>query len=86
MVFVLVLLATRRISLLTLRRGAEWFVGEMMLFFVPAVVSVLDHREFAGRLGFEVLALIVLSTLAVMTATALTVELAYRWRTRHERD
>jgi len=44
MAFVLTLLATRRISLFTLRRGAEWFVGEMMLFFVPAVVSVLDHQ------------------------------------------
>ena len=82
--FVLVLLATRSISVFTLRRGAEWFVGEMMLFFVPAVVSVLDHREFIGRLGVELLSLIVLSTLAVMTATAMTVEFAYRWRTRRE--
>jgi holin-like protein len=86
MAFVLTLLATRRISLFTLRRGAEWFVGEMMLFFVPAVVSVLDHQEFIGRLGVELLSLIVLSTLAVMRATAMTVELAYRWRTRRERD
>jgi holin-like protein len=53
---------------------------------VPAVVSVLDHQEFIGRLGVELLSLIVLSTLAVMRATAMTVELAYRWRTRRERD
>jgi holin-like protein len=81
----LILLATRRISLFTLRRGAEWFVGEMMLFFVPAVVSILDHPEFIGPRGLELLAVIVLSTLAVVIVTALTVELIYRWRLRLER-
>ena len=85
MAFALLLLATRRISLFALRRGAEWFVGEMMLFFVPAVVSVLDHPELIGRLGAELLLLVVLSTLAVMTVTALTVELFYHWRMRHVR-
>jgi holin-like protein len=79
----LILLATGRISLLTLRRGSQWFTGEMMLFFVPAVVSILDHPEFIGLLGLELLAVIVLSTLAVMTVTALTVELI--WRVRLER-
>jgi hypothetical protein len=42
--------------------------------------------EFIGRLGVELLALIVLSTLAVMVTTAMTVELAYRWRTHRERN
>jgi holin-like protein len=82
-VLALILLATGRIGLLTLRRGAEWFTGEMMLFFVPAVVSILDHPEFIGLLGLELLSVIVLSTLAVMTVTALTVELI--WRIRVER-
>jgi holin-like protein len=85
MAFALMLLATHRMSLFMLRRGAEWFVGEMMLFFVPAVVSVLDHPEFVGRLGATLLLLVVLSTLSVMTVTAFTVELFYRWSTRHVR-
>jgi holin-like protein len=79
----LILLATGRISPFTLRRGSQWFTGEMMLFFVPAVVSILDHPEFIGPLGLELLAVIILSTLAVMTVTALTVELI--WRIRLER-
>jgi putative effector of murein hydrolase LrgA (UPF0299 family) len=78
----LILLATGRISLFTLRRGAEWFAGDMMLFFVPAVVSILDQPEFIGRVGLELLAVIVLSMLAVMTVTALTVERL--WRIRFE--
>jgi holin-like protein len=81
----LLLLATRRLSLFAVRRGAAWFVGDMMLFFVPAVVSVLDHPEFLGRLGLAVLIVIVLSTLVVMAVTAMTVELIHAWRLRHDR-
>ncbi|PTW47703.1 CidA/LrgA family protein [Rhodovulum kholense] len=63
----------------TLRRGANWFLAEMLLFFVPAVLAVLNHREFLGLLGLQILLIIVLGTLAVMAVTALTVELCCRW-------
>ncbi len=61
------------------RRGANWFVGEMLLFFVPPVLAVLDHPEFASWLGVKLLAAIVLGTVIVMTVTALTVEMCHRW-------
>ncbi|BAQ70747.1 LrgA family [Rhodovulum sulfidophilum] len=64
----------------TLRRGSNWFLAEMLLFFVPAVLAVLNHREFLGLLGLQILLIIVLGTLAVMAVTALTVELFCRWR------
>ncbi|WP_414898570.1 CidA/LrgA family protein [Rhodovulum sp. YEN HP10] len=63
----------------TLRRGANWFLAEMLLFFVPAVLAVLNHREFLGLLGLQILLIIVLGTLSVMAVTALTVELCCRW-------
>jgi len=40
----LVLLANNRISLFSMRRGAQWFLAEMILFFVPAVLAIIDHR------------------------------------------
>jgi holin-like protein len=80
----LALLAARWISPVTLRRGASWFLAEMMLFFVPAIVSLLDHRELFGSVGLRILIVIALSTLAVMTTTALTVDLAYRLRVAHD--
>jgi holin-like protein len=80
MVIVLVLLASRRISVLTMRRGAEWFLAEMLLFFVPAVLAVLDHRELFGLLGVKILIVIFVGTLAVMAVTAFTVDVFYRWR------
>jgi holin-like protein len=75
MLAVLLLFATRRLSVLSVRRGAEWFIGDMVLFFVPAVLAILDHREFLGLLGLKVLGVIVGSTLAVMGVTGLSVDL-----------
>ncbi|MCY1194288.1 Holin-like protein CidA [compost metagenome] len=83
MAIVLALLATRRLRVRNVHRGASWLLGEMLLFFVPAVMSLLDHREFLGLLGLKLLAVIMLGTALVMAGTALTIDLCYRWMNRH---
>jgi holin-like protein len=60
-------------------RGAGWLLGEMLLFFVPAVVALLGHPEFLGLTGLKVLLVILGSTVMVMLATALTIEWGMRW-------
>ena len=80
---ILVLLARRRLSAVSLRRGAEWLLADMLLFFVPAVLAVLNHPEFLGLTGLKILFVILASTVAVMITTALVVDGAYRWRAAH---
>ena len=79
----LALLLSRRLSALSLRRGTNWFLAEMLLFFVPAVLAVLGHREFFGLIGLKILAVILVSTISVMVSTALAVEACYRRMSRH---
>jgi putative effector of murein hydrolase LrgA (UPF0299 family) len=52
----------RDLSTLSIRRGATWFISDMPLFFVPAVLAVLDHRELLGALGLKIVATILGST------------------------
>lgn len=78
------LLMTRLVSLQSVKRGADWFVSEMLLFFLPAVVALVDHGEFVSLMGLKVLLVIVAGTLAVMVVSALTVDLCYRWSASHE--
>jgi holin-like protein len=85
MLIVLMLLASGRVSIFSVRRGAQWLLTEMLLFFVPAVLAVLDHREFFGLLGLKILTVILLGTAAVMGVTALTVDVCYRWSASHVR-
>ncbi len=83
MALVLVLLLSGRVSLFSMKRGAEWFLAEMLLFFVPAVLAILEHKELLGLLGLKIMAVILLGTLTVMSVTALTVDLCYRWSLRY---
>ena len=72
------LLGSGVVSLHSLRRGADTMLAEMLLFFVPAVIAVIDHREFLGWIGIKLVAVILLGTLVVMSVTALTVDLCCR--------
>lgn len=83
---VLLLLATRRMSPLSVRRGANYFLADMLLFFVPAVLAVLNHPEFLGLMGLKILFVIVASTVSVMVVTAFVVDRCYCWRAQHARS
>ncbi|BDB21874.1 CidA/LrgA family protein [Pseudomonas sp. CYM-20-01] len=67
-----------------LQLGAGVLMAEMLLFFIPALMSLLDYGGLLRNDGWRILLVIGLSTLAVMLVTAFTVELVCRWRLRHE--
>lgn len=83
MALVLALLMSGRLRPVSMRGGAHWLLAEMLLFFVPAVLAVLNHQEFVGILGLKVLAVILGGTACVMCTTALAVEFGYRFMLAH---
>ncbi|HGI8210136.1 TPA: CidA/LrgA family protein [Legionella pneumophila] len=83
---VLLLLATNCLKLNRIRRGAELLLANMLLFFIPGVLAILEHRKFIGLLGLKILFIILLSTITVMLVTALVVDYCYRWRTHHAKQ
>ena len=85
MFLVLALLASRQLRVGTLQRGSRLLLSEMLLFFIPAVMSLLDHGELLSLLGLKLLAVIVLGTVLVMGVTALSIDWCYRWSVRHAR-
>lgn len=81
------LLATFAMGLVkpaALQLGAGVLMAEMLLFFIPALMSLLDYGGLLRNEGWRILLVIGLSTLAVMLVTAFTVEWVCRWRLRHE--
>ncbi len=78
LLLLLALLALRLVDARDVERGAGFFLGEMLLFFVPAVVAVADHPEWLGPLGVKLLVAIVAGTLVVMLVTGLVVEACAR--------
>ena len=67
-----------------LQLGAGVLMAEMLLFFIPALMSLLDYGGLLRNDGWRILLVIGLSTLAVMLVTAFTVEWVCRWKLRHE--
>ena len=66
-----------------LQLGAGLLMAEMLLFFIPALMSLLDYGALLRDDGWRILLVIGASTLMVMLVTAFTVELAVRLRRSH---
>lgn len=67
-----------------LQLGAGLLMAEMLLFFIPALMSLLDYGSLLRDEGWRILLVIGVSTLTVMVLTAVTVEWVCRWRMRHD--
>ena len=67
-----------------LQLGAGLLMAEMLLFFIPALMSLLDYGGLLREEGWRILLVIGVSTLMVMLVTAFTVEWVCRWSLRHE--
>ncbi|MGO3987981.1 CidA/LrgA family protein [Pseudomonas sp. SAS7] len=80
----LILFASGVLKPAMLQLGAGWLMAEMLLFFIPALMSLLDYGSLIREEGWRILLVIAVSTLMVMVVTALTVELVCRWSVRHE--
>lgn len=62
--------------------GATWLLREMLLFFVPVVIAVVQYPTLLHDHGLAILFVIVVSTALVMLATAFAVDLAWRLERR----
>ncbi|GLH70712.1 hypothetical protein GETHPA_22450 [Geothrix rubra] len=65
--------------------GAGWLLAEMLLFFIPAVVAVVQYPAVILKEGWQLLLVILLGTVGVMVGTALVVERAVRLEQRLRR-
>lgn len=68
-----------------LRRGADWLLAEMLLFFIPAVMAVWQHLPLLRQQGLRIVLVILVGTVLVMATTALLVDLMFRWRQHRAR-
>lgn len=82
MILMLALIVCRILPLQWVRAGARWLLAEMLLFFVPAVVAVVNYAQLLLVDGWRIFAVIALSTVMVLGTTAWVVEKVYRYEMR----
>lgn len=79
MVLLLLLIMTRIVPLRWVKAGANWLLAEMLLFFIPAVVAVVNYSDLLRTEGWRICVVIAVSTLLVLAATSLVVDRLYRF-------
>jgi len=72
---VFILLETGVLKLEWLELGANWLLAELLLFFIPAAVGVMNYFTVLEADGFRILAVVLLSTVLVMAGSGLTATL-----------
>ncbi|WP_296259511.1 MULTISPECIES: CidA/LrgA family protein [unclassified Pseudomonas] len=76
----LLVFATGLVKPSALQTGAGLLLAEMLLFFIPPLMSLLDYGTLVRNEGWRIMLVIGCSTLMVMLVTAFTVELVCRMK------
>lgn len=65
------LLKTGVVKLKWIERGANWLLAELLLFFVPSAVGVMQYIPLFESEGVRILIVVILSTVIVMACSGL---------------
>ena len=87
MLLLLAMIMLRILPVRWVQAGSRWLLAEMLLFFVPAVVAVVNYAQLLMIDGWRIFLVIALSTMMVLGATAWVVDKVYRFemkRMRHD--
>lgn len=79
MFMLLALILTGAVPVKWVMRGARWLLAEMLLFFVPAVVAVINYTQLLLVDGWRICLVIALSTVLVLGITGIVVDRVYRF-------
>ncbi|WP_026696033.1 CidA/LrgA family protein [Peribacillus kribbensis] len=74
LVILFLLLQLKIIKVEWIEKGADWLLAELMLFFIPAAVGIVNYQKAIGSKWVSLLIVIVLSSLTVMAVTGLTAQ------------
>ncbi|CQR46366.1 Antiholin-like protein LrgA [Paraliobacillus sp. PM-2] len=70
LVLLFLALFLRIIKLEWVEQGANWLMAELLLFFIPSAVGIVNYNEIASWQGVEIVFIIGISTFIVMSLTA----------------
>lgn len=82
MLVVLLALGLKLIPEKALQLGAAWLIGDLLLFFIPPVISVLKYETLLEEYGFNIMLTLVLGSASVLLGTGFVVDRVFRFERR----
>lgn len=74
----LFLLEMKWLKLAPVEQGANLLLGELLLFFIPPVVGVIQYQDLLFASGWKILLVILISTALVMMVSVYSVRLCLK--------
>lgn len=65
------LLQMNVIKMRWVEQGANWLLAELLLFFIPSAIGVIQYKQLLVSQGLQLFFIIILSTAIVMICTGL---------------
>ncbi|GGE34532.1 holin-like protein CidA [Pullulanibacillus camelliae] len=65
-ILIFILLKTKILPLKWVDIGANWMLAELLLFFIPSAVGIIQYKTLLFQNGLQVITLVILSTGLVM--------------------
>lgn len=80
LVLLFLLLKLNIVKVQWIESGASLLLSQLLLFFIPSAIGVIEYKSLFGIDGLKIIAVIVLSSLVVMACTGLSAEQVTRWK------
>lgn len=80
---VFILLQTKVIKLEWVEIGANWLLAELLLFFIPSAVGIMNYIPMLEHDGVRIVAIVILSTILVMVSSGLLAGMMAKRKEHH---
>ncbi|MBR0605186.1 CidA/LrgA family holin-like protein [Bacillus safensis] len=79
---IFLLLHFKIIQLKWIELGALWLLGELLLFFIPSAVGVIDYGKLLSQSGTSIVLVVLISTFVVMLSTGIMTQMIAKRKER----
>nr|WP_267188702.1 CidA/LrgA family holin-like protein [Bacillus safensis] len=79
---IFLLLHFKIIQLKWIELGAVWLLGELLLFFIPSAVGVIDYGKLLSQSGTSIILVVLISTFVVMLSTGIMTQMIAKRKER----
>ncbi|MBP3038611.1 CidA/LrgA family holin-like protein [Bacillaceae bacterium Marseille-Q3522] len=78
MILLFILLKKNIIKLKWIEAGSNWLLAELLLFFIPSAVGIIQYQDLMADNGIQIILIIFLSSLVVMITSGILAEVIAR--------
>jgi len=78
----LLLMGLKLIPEKSVKLGAKWLTGELLLFFIPPVISIIKYENLFEQYSLPLVFTLVIGSACVLLGTGFVVDRVFRFETK----